>query len=154
MMPYLLKILFYSRQFCRILPNSMRFPSFALRIILQRYRDPEFRDELLKELYMPPSSQQRRWAVKRTERALSEDDLSERPRAKQAWSVHFLAIAVRLLPPSERDRYSEEFRAELLDVPRNTRLSHALSVLRGALVLHLRRGFKNTAGDAAVRAKD
>ena len=67
-------------------------------------------------------------------------------------SAHFLlAIAVRLLPPLERDRYLEEFRAELLDVPGHTRLTHALSLLRGVFVLRLRRGFKNTAGDTAVR---
>ena len=41
-------------------------------------------------------------------------------------SAHFLlTIAVQLLPQSERDRYLEEFRAELLDVPRDMRLSHA-----------------------------
>jgi hypothetical protein len=39
-------------------------------------------------------------------------------RPKLVRSTHFLlAIAMRLLPPSERARYVEEFRAELLDVP-------------------------------------
>lgn len=72
--------------------------------------------------------------------------------ARRLRSEHFLlSIAVRLLPPSERDRYLEEFRAELLDLPRNTRLSHALSLLRGVFVLRLRRGLKNKATDAAVR---
>lgn len=66
-----------------------------------------------------------------------------------------LGAAARLLPPSERDRYLEEFRAELLDVPGDTRLSHALSLLRGVLVLRLRRGLKKEAADAvARRAKD
>jgi hypothetical protein len=72
-------------------------------------------------------------------------------RAERVPPVHFLlAIAVRLLPLSERDRYLEEFRAELLDVPRNTRLTHALSLVRGVFVLRLRRGL-NKATDAAVR---
>jgi conflict system STAND superfamily ATPase len=62
-----------------------------------------------------------------------------------------LAIAVQLLPPSERDRYLEEFRAELLDIPSNMRPSHALSLLRGVLVLRLRLGLKKEATDAAVR---
>lgn len=86
-----------------------------------------------------------RWA----ERARSEE---ERARSERARSSHFLlAIAVRLLPPSERDRYLEEFRAELLDVPRDTRLSHALSLLRGVFVLRLRRGLRKEAADAAAR---
>jgi hypothetical protein len=79
-------------------------------------------------------------------------DLPERPRSSRARLGHVvLAIAVRLLPPSERARYLEEFRAELLDVPPNTRLSHALSLLRGVFVLRLRRGFKTEAADAAAR---
>jgi hypothetical protein len=73
-------------------------------------------------------------------------------RLKHTRSVRFLlAIGMRLLPPSERDRYLEEFRAELLDVPRNTRLSHALSLVRGVFVLRLRRGPKTKAANAAVR---
>lgn len=59
-----------------------------------------------------------------------------------------LAGAGRLIPQSERDRYLEEFHAELLDLPRRGRLRHALSMLRGVLVLRLRHGFKNTAGAA------
>jgi hypothetical protein len=67
-------------------------------------------------------------------------------------SAHVLVeTAVRLLPSSERDRYLEEFRAELLDVPGETRLRHALSLLRGVFVLRLRRGPKNEAADAAAR---
>lgn len=71
-------------------------------------------------------------------------------------SARFLVvIAVRLLPPSERDRYLEEFRAELLDVPRDTRRRHAVSLLRGVCVLRLRREPKNKGADAAVgRAKN
>jgi hypothetical protein len=69
-------------------------------------------------------------------------------------SAHFLlAIAVWLLPLSERDRYLEEFRAELLDIPRNTRLPHALSLLRGTFLLRLRRGFKKVTDVAIRRAK-
>lgn len=98
--------------------------------------------------------QRARWA----ERALSEERarLEERARSERARSSHFLlAIAVRLLPPSERDRYLEEFRAELLDIPGDTRLSHALSLLRGVFVLRLRRGLRKETADAAVRrAKD
>ena len=62
-----------------------------------------------------------------------------------------LAIAVRLLPPSELDRYLEEFRAELLDVPHDTQLRHTLSLLRGVFVLRLRRGIRSKAADAAAR---
>jgi hypothetical protein len=65
-----------------------------------------------------------------------------------------LAIAVRLLLPSERDRYLEEFRAELLDVPGDKRLLHALSLLRGVLVLRLRRGLKKAINVAVRRAND
>jgi hypothetical protein len=86
------------------------------------------------------------------ERAQSQE---KRARSKHVRSSHLLlAIAVRLLPPSERDRYLEEFRAELLDVT-DTRLSHAMSLLRGVLVLRLHRGLRKEAADAAVRrAKD
>ena len=82
---------------------------------------------------------------------LSED----RPKQFQLRSFRqrrpLLAIAVRLLPSSERDRYFEEFGAELLDVPCGTRLRHALSLLRGNFVLRLRCGHKNKRADAAVR---
>jgi hypothetical protein len=75
----------------------------------------------------------------------------ENARSQHVRSAYFLlAIAVRLLPPSERDRYLEEFRAELLDIPRDTRLTHALSLLRGAFVLRIRRGLKK-ATDVEVR---
>jgi hypothetical protein len=77
-----------------------------------------------------------------------------RPQPKQTHSAHFLlAIAVRLLPQSERARYLEEFRAELLDVPRNTRPSHALSLLRAVFVLRLRRGLNRAADADGRRAK-
>lgn len=80
----------------------------------------------------------------------------ERVRLEHARSARFLlATAVRLIPRLERARYLEEFRAELLDVPHDTRLWHALSLLRGVFVLRLRHGLKKTAGEAAVRrAKD
>lgn len=66
-------------------------------------------------------------------------------------SAHFLlAIAARLLPPSERARYREEFHAELLDIPRDTHLRHALSLLRGVVILRLRRGPQTQAADAPV----
>lgn len=74
-------------------------------------------------------------------------------RSKQTHSAHFLlAIAVRLLPHSQRARYLEEFRAELLELPRGMRLRHALSLLRGVFVLRLRRGPKNKAANVR-RAK-
>jgi hypothetical protein len=86
------------------------------------------------------------------ERARAEE---ESARSEHARSSHFLlAIAVRLLPPSERDRYLEEFRAELLDIPRDTQLSHALSLLRGAFVLRLRRGLTKPTDVAVRRAND
>jgi hypothetical protein len=61
-----------------------------------------------------------------------------------------LTIAVRLLPRSERDRYLEEFRAELLHLPSDTRLWHALSLLRGVFVLRLQGDAKNKAADAVA----
>jgi hypothetical protein len=89
------------------------------------------------------------------------EHLAERSRAErlkdpegleQARLARFLlATAMRLMPRLEGIRYLEEFRAELLDVPEDTRLSHALSLLRGVLVLRLRRGLKDKAADAAVR---
>jgi hypothetical protein len=89
-----------------------------------------------------------KYHVRRSERLL----LKERRFWERTLTVHFmLTIAVWLLPPSERDRYLEEFRAELLDVPDDTRLSHALSLLRGVFVLRLRGGFKKEATDAAAR---
>jgi hypothetical protein len=77
------------------------------------------------------------WArVARSER----QRLAELERSERLRSAHFLlSIAVHLLPPSERDRYLEEFRAELLDVQRNARLRHARS------------GPTAKAADAAVR---
>jgi hypothetical protein len=79
-------------------------------------------------------------------------DLFGQPRAGRARAERILlAIARQLLPSSERDRYLEEFRAELLDVPDDTRLPHALSLLRGVFVVRLRRGFKKEATDAAAR---
>jgi hypothetical protein len=95
-----------------------------------------------------------KWAradQRRLERELRSDQARLR-RSERLRSAHFvLAIAVQLLPPPERDRYIEEFRAELLDLPRNMRLRHALSLLRGVCVLRLRRGFKNTTGDAVMK---
>lgn len=65
----------------------------------------------------------------------------EREWVEQARSGRFLlATAVRLIPRSERARYMEEFRAELLDIPRGRRLRHALSLLRGVFVLRVRHG--------------
>jgi hypothetical protein len=83
-------------------------------------------------------------------------DVPEPSQLRRVPSAHILlAIAVRLLPPSERARYLEEFRAELLDIPHNTWPRHALSLLRGVFVLRLRRWLKNKAANAAVRrAKD
>jgi hypothetical protein len=97
----------------------------------------------------------RRWRSLRLVALLLEwQERSERPRPEHVRLAHsLLAIAVRLLPPSERDRYLEEFHAELLDVPRDTRLRHTLTLLRGVLVVRLRRGLKKKAADAAARAK-
>jgi uncharacterized membrane protein len=67
-------------------------------------------------------------------------------------SARFLfKIIVWLLPPSERDRYSEEFHAELLDVDPGTRLRHVLSLLGGFFVLRLCRGLKKEMTDATAR---
>lgn len=43
-----------------------------------------------------------------------------------------VALAVRLLPVSQRARYRAEFRVELLELPRRERLGYALRVLGGA----------------------
>jgi hypothetical protein len=99
-------------------------------------------------------AQRSRWEehAQSEERTRAEE---ESARSEHARSSHFLlAIAVRLLPPSERDRYLEEFRAELLDIPRDTQLSHALSLLRGAFVLRLRRGLTKPTDVAVRRAND
>jgi hypothetical protein len=89
-----------------------------------------------------------RWQREQREQRLAR----RRERLERLRSAHFLlAIAVQLLPPSERDRYLEEFRAELLDVQRDARLRHARSLLLGVIVLRLRRGLKNKVADAAVR---
>ena len=72
-------------------------------------------------------------------------------RARQQSVGFVLTIVARLLPPSERSRYLEEFLTELLDLPHNTRLRHALSLLRGTFVQRLRRGHKDKAANAAVR---
>lgn len=78
--------------------------------------------------------------------------LEEKISTYQARSARFLlAIVVRLLPPSERDRYLEEFRAELLDTPASAQWSHALSLLRGVVVLRLRGEAKKK---GARRVKD
>jgi hypothetical protein len=82
-------------------------------------------------------------------------ELCEKPKRSRSGDVRplpvVLAVIVRLLPPSERARYLEEFRAELLDIHPGRRLWHARSLLRGAFVLRLRRGHNNKAADAAVR---
>jgi hypothetical protein len=88
---------------------------------------------------------------RRSERRLRSEQ-ARLARSERLRTAHFLlAIAVLLLPPSERDRYLEEFRAELLDVRRDTRLWHARSLLRGVVMLRLRGDAKNK---AARRAKD
>jgi hypothetical protein len=90
-----------------------------------------------------------KWWLDRTEVSFQSD--LQRLRSRQHSVGFVLAIVSRLLPPSERARYLEEYLAELLDLPCNSRLRHAVSLLRGAFVLRLRRGLKNTAGDVAVR---
>jgi hypothetical protein len=84
-------------------------------------------------------------------KAVTPDPFKRSPAEPARTERVLLAIAVRLMSSSERDRYSEEFRAELLDVPGDTRLSHVLSLLRGVFVLRLRRGSKKEAADASVR---
>ncbi|MGH3898088.1 MAG: hypothetical protein ACRDTA_07490 [Pseudonocardiaceae bacterium] len=94
------------------------------------------------------------WLQEERERLQEERERlqEERERLEDARSACFLLVtAVRLIPRSERARYLEEFRAELLDVPRDTRLSHALSLLRGVFVLRLRRGHSDKATNAVVR---
>jgi hypothetical protein len=126
--------------------HTARFRDNTRRVILLCEQqlavmtDPEERQTLRKAMQR---------MIKLSEAEAEEQVLAQRVR-------HFvLATAVRLLPPSERARYLEEFRAELLDVPGDTQLRHSLSLLRGVFVMRLRRGLMNTAGDAAVRrAKD
>jgi vacuolar-type H+-ATPase subunit I/STV1 len=90
--------------------------------------------------------------VERVQEAQLKRRDDEGKRLEHARSAHFLlTTAARLMPRSERDRYLEEFLAELLDIPPDTRLSHALSLLRGVFVLRLRRGLKNKAADATAR---
>jgi hypothetical protein len=133
-------------------------PGFCLRLIVLAYprRDPR-RAELIAGLYDVPRIQRPLWVAQQLEGALFEGYLSRlgsmrvRPRTGHARSVHFLlAIAVWLLPLSQRARYLEEFHAELLDVARGRWLWHALSLLRGVVVTRLCRGLKR-ATDAAVR---
>ena len=72
----------------------------------------------------------------------------------QATCGHFLSCWQSLCGYGRRRSaldYLEEFRAELLDIHPGRRLWHALSLLRGTLVLRLRRGHNNKAADAAVR---
>lgn len=46
-----------------------------------------------------------------------------------------VSVGVRLLPSDHRDRYYDEFRADLCLVPRGRQLGHALGLLAGALPL-------------------
>jgi hypothetical protein len=97
----------------------------------------------------------RAWLVDQHAWLEEQDARVKRERLEYVRSARFLlAIAVWLLPPSERDRYLEEFRAELLDVPRDAQLSHAVSLLWGAFVLRLRRGLKKPTDVAVRRAND
>lgn len=48
-----------------------------------------------------------------------------------------VALATRLLPARERPRYREEFRVELVELPRHERLRYALRVLGHAWALRL-----------------
>jgi hypothetical protein len=105
-------------------------PGLCLRLIVLIYPCSDSRrSELIAELYAHPRIQRPVWVAQQLEVALFEvlairlkrrpPQLEcTRPRAERTRSAHFLlAIAARLLPPSERARYVEEFRAELLDVP-------------------------------------
>ena len=58
-----------------------------------------------------------------------------------------VSLAVRVLPAREQPRYAEEFRTELVELPRRYRLGHALRVLVTAW--ELRRALNET-----VRAPD
>lgn len=137
-------------------------PDRMLRIVAHAFpKDHPRPKELVAELHELSHIRQLLWVWGRWPAVLHEGLLarlrSRRGRSERAIRtaerpVRFLLkIIVRLLPPSERDRYSEELHAELLDVPRYTRLSHALSLLRGVLVLRLRRGPGKEAANAAVR---
>jgi hypothetical protein len=102
-------------------------------------------------LFEQRRSKRARLDRQRLERELRSEQ-ARLTRLERLRSAHFLlAIAVQLLPPSERHRYFEEFRAELLDVHRDSRMRHAWSLLRGVIMLRLRREPKDKAADAAVR---
>jgi hypothetical protein len=133
-------------------------PGLCLRVIVLAYpRSDLRRAELIPKLYAVPRLQRPLWVAEQLKVALFEAPAARLrsrrtrprewhawPREGHAWPVHFmLAIAVWLLPPSARDRHLEEFHAELLDLPPARRVWHALSLLRGAFVMRLRRGFKN-----------
>jgi hypothetical protein len=141
--------------------SLLRLPSDMLGLVVSAFpKDHPRPKALIAELNQLPFIRRLLWVYVQMLPALREGLLarwqSRRGRSEQAIRtadrrVRFLLkIVVRLLPPSERDRYSEEFHAEMLDVPRDTRLSHALSLLRGVSVLRLRRGLKK-ATDAALR---
>jgi hypothetical protein len=51
-------------------------------------------------------------------------------------------IACRLLPAGRRDRYLEEFRSELFDLPRRYRLCHAGRLLWVAPAIRFREGLR------------
>ncbi|MGH3934998.1 MAG: hypothetical protein ACRDS1_08490 [Pseudonocardiaceae bacterium] len=65
-----------------------------------------------------------------------------------------VALATRVLPAWERPRYREEFRAEMVELPRQERLEYALRVLARAWVLRrvLTGVVRNPDGSPARRA--
>lgn len=79
--------------------------------------------------------------------------ISARSQPCRTRTAQFLmAITVQLLPSAERPRYLEEFRAELVDLPRSQQLRHVLSVFSGVFLLR-RRLEKKAANAAARRAR-
>jgi hypothetical protein len=59
-----------------------------------------------------------------------------------------VAMAVQILPPNQRDRYSEEWRAELLDIPRRQRWGYGFRLVRSSLT-STRRTLKRIASQSA-----
>ena len=61
-----------------------------------------------------------------------------------------LTMAILMVPKSQRDRYDDEFRADLYLVNHGRQLPHALGVLAGTLAL--RRAIHATDAEAAARS--
>jgi hypothetical protein len=87
--------------------------------------EPGWREQLKYE--------QERYAVRRQRK---EERKRQRQDERKSAIAHVLVSMVKyLLPVEHRERYIEEWRAELGDLPRLRRLQHLLGLLRSALVL-------------------